>query len=56
MHSLSSKEYKQKVSRSHPHNFLESLLTLLSNDKIESELFLFKLESLCTYFFDIYLA
>ena len=56
MHSLSSIEFKQKVSTSHPHNFVESLLTLLSNDKIESELFLFKLESLCSYFFDIYLA
>ena len=44
MHSLSSLQYQQKLSISHPNNFIESLLVIFANDKIDSELFIFKLE------------
>ena len=37
-------------------NFIESLLLIFVNDKIDSDLFLFKLEKLSYSLFEIYLS
>jgi len=41
---------------SHPNNFVESLLTVFVNEKIDSEVFVNKVDKLTSDLFDIYLA
>jgi len=56
MLSLSSVSDRLLLSREHPNNFVESLLTVYVNDKLDSELFITKIDKLNSDLFDIYLA
>jgi hypothetical protein len=56
MHSLSSVSDRLPLVASHPNNFIESLLTVFVNEKLDSEIFINKLDKLTSDLFDIYLA
>ena len=56
MHSLSSVSERLPLLPAHPNNFVESLLTVFVNEKIDSEIFINKLDKLTSDLFDIYLA
>ena len=56
MHSLSSLSERLPLLASHPNNFVESLLTVFVNEKIDSEVFINKVDKLTSDLFDIYLA
>jgi hypothetical protein len=56
LHSLSSVSSRLPILPSHPNNFVESLLTVFVNEKIDSEVFINKSEKLTADLFDIYLA
>jgi hypothetical protein len=56
MHSLSSLSERLPLLPSQPNNFVESLLTVFVNEKIDSEVFINKVDKLTSDLFDIYLA
>lgn len=56
MHSLSSVKDRLPLIPSHPNNFVESLLTVFVNEKIDSEAFINKVDKLTADLYDIYLA
>ena len=54
MHSLSSIKERLPLLPSHTNNFVESLLTVFVNEKIDSEVFINKVDKLTADLFDIY--